>query len=350
MSSVRVTEALSVPLSKLRILPQALRSVDVTSLDYQKLRDNIQSLGLLHGISVTRGVDKDTGEEVFNIVDGAHRYTAAKELGITEVPITVFTGDDVERLIAQMSGNLQVVATKPVEYTKQLLKILATKHNWGQSDLAAHINQTTGWIQERLNLLKLTEPIQKMVDSGELNLSKAFLLAGLPADVQGEMLDDAKTLGSAEFQAKVSAKRAQLRKDAATGKTSTNEFVHKPFLRKMSDIKAEVDDGNACRNLCTQIAAAASSVTEAAEQGWAMALAWVTNSDPQTIEKLKAEHDQRIASSAAKREEAAKQRKARNATSNEKRLALELDLFRQGKSKEEIQTELSKFDAAQQPF
>lgn len=343
------SELLNVALSKVRILPQALRAVDVTHEGYARLRDNIQRLGILSPVSVTRGVDSESGEEVFNIVDGAHRYSAAKELNLDTLPVNVLSLDDVDRLIAQMSGNLQTLPTKPVEYTKQLLKILTMKSNWGLSDLASHINQTPDWVRERLNLLKLTEVIQKLVDGGQLPLSKAFLLASLPQDVQSEMLDDALTLGSSEFQAKCSAKKTQLKKDAALGKTSTNEFVHKPFLRKMSDIKAEVDGGDACRNLCTSIAASASSLTQAAEQAWAMALAWVTNSDPNTIEKLKAEHDQRVASAAAKKEEAAKQRKAKNASSNEVRLAKELELFRQGKSKDEIAKAMAEFDAAQVP-
>ena len=326
----------TVPTSQVRILPQALRNVDVTTAGYAQLRDNIAQYGILSPISVTEGTDPETGGLVYNIVDGAHRYTAARDAGAESIPVNIVDADETKRMLMQMSGNLQTIITKPVEYTKQLLKLLNLQQHWDLSDLAKHVNQSVEWLRERLNLLKLDQTIQNLVDTDQLKLTQAYMLARLPVDIQKSLVDDALTMSAAEFQAKVAATKAQLAKDAAAGrKTNPDEFVHKPYLRKMAEIEAERESGNASRSAATQIAAGASSVTEAAEQGFAAGIAWITHSDPASIDADRRKHEAKIASRAAQREEAKKQRQAKS-SSDAKRVEMELELYRQGKTKDEV--------------
>lgn len=83
----------------------------------------------------------------YEIVNGNHRYWAAKNLGyITHVPAIILTDEQ-----ALESKLICSAHRKPIEYAKQLSKILL-----GNPDLTveALAKKSPEWIRERLGLLK----------------------------------------------------------------------------------------------------------------------------------------------------------------------------------------------------
>ena len=76
-----------------------LRDVDRESIDYLELRDSIRDHGVLQSLLV-RPIEG--GSE---IIEGLHRFTAAKEVGLEEVPCLIRRCSDDEALVLQLQAN-----------------------------------------------------------------------------------------------------------------------------------------------------------------------------------------------------------------------------------------------------
>jgi ParB family chromosome partitioning protein len=98
------------------------------------------------------------------------------------------------------------IETKPVEYSKAILKIIEGNPLLSREELATSLAKTSSWLSERLGLLKLTEEIGKLVDSGEIKLSNAYALAKLPPEEQSDFVDRALTMPPQQFTPTVNAR------------------------------------------------------------------------------------------------------------------------------------------------
>lgn len=74
-----------IPIKKLRCDPSGIKVMD--DEEYQRLKKSIQESGILSPIQVTYVEEED----VYQILDGRHRYKAALELGLEFVPCVVET-------------------------------------------------------------------------------------------------------------------------------------------------------------------------------------------------------------------------------------------------------------------
>jgi len=128
-----------VSLKKIRLNPVALRDVDRESEGYLGLVDSIKSSGVLNPIVVRPIKDSETGEELYGLVDGLHRFTAAGDAGLDTIPAHIKSMEEADILAAQIIGNIHRVETRPVEYSKQLQRILAQDPMLSMTALAAKL-------------------------------------------------------------------------------------------------------------------------------------------------------------------------------------------------------------------
>src|SRR4051812_2835022 len=82
-------KAMTVPLSKIRPSPVALRSVNKQAQDYKELCDSVRQRGVLQSILLRELVDKDTGETIYGLVDGLQRYNCSLDCGFDEINANV---------------------------------------------------------------------------------------------------------------------------------------------------------------------------------------------------------------------------------------------------------------------
>jgi ParB/RepB/Spo0J family partition protein len=280
----------NISITEIRENPVALRGVDRESEQYVALRDSIRRQGILNPINVREKTDPTGGAPYYEICDGLHRYSSAKDNGLETLPVNVVSFTDAEVLEAQVTANLCRVDTKPVEYTKQLQRMFNMNPTMTLADMAERISQSPAWINQRLGLLKLAESIQTLVDDGKINLSNAYALGKLPKEEQVNFVDSAITLAPSEFVATVNKRAKELRDAARQGKEAAPvSFSPVPHLRKLGDLKTEFE------NPTSGPAIVAKTGAKTAAEGFAAAVAWVLSLDPDSAAAQEAKYNDRVA-------------------------------------------------------
>lgn len=297
-----------IPLSKIRENPVALRSVNRTTEEYLGLVDSIKKDGVLNPILVREVKDAESGEMVYGLIDGLHRFTASTDAGKETIPAQVVSMEDAEVLEAQVLANVHKVETKPVEYSKQLTRILAQNPLMPMSELAMRLSKSPAWLNERLGLVKLEAGVASLVDEGKINLSNAYALAKLPVEDQAAYLERAMTMTPQEFVPTVGARVKEIREAKRQGRsTAPGEFTPVPHLRKVSELKEEMEQAAAAKVLTKEL-----GITDAAE-GFQLGIKWALHMDAQSVAIAKQKD-------ADRQKEAAEKKAAREKDRHEKQL------------------------------
>lgn len=263
--------------------PVALRNVDRQSAEFITLRDSIAKQGVLSAISVR----ESKGEKPYELIDGLHRFMAAMEAGLKEIPAQIISMSDAQVLEAQLIANAHVVKTKPVEFAKQIQRILAGRPTLTISQLASDLAMSPAWISERLGLLKLDKKIAGLVDENKITLTNAYALAKLPEDEQKNFVASASAELPSEFVPKVQARVKEIREAKRSGKSpAVPTFEAQPRLRKRSELVAELDKPTAVAQMIK-----VAKVTDPIKAGL-MVLQWALHMDDSSVNMAKAKFDQ----------------------------------------------------------
>ncbi len=278
----------SIKLLEIRESPVALRKVDRTSEAYLGLVDSIRAKGVLNAILVREFKDEESGETVFMLVDGLHRYTAAQDAGLDSIPAQVLTMSEAEALDAQIMTNVHKIETKPVEYSRQLMRVLSGNPLLTVAEMAKSLAKSPSWISSRLGLLKLSDEIGNLVDENKINLSNAYALAKLDKAEQLEWVDRAMTENPSIFMPAVNTRRKELRDAARQGKDATPaEFQPTAHLQKLKSIKDEHDSVDAGKIVLKDMNA------KTPADGWKACIAWILHLDPKSVVAQRAKQEQR---------------------------------------------------------
>lgn len=351
MSATTQTTLQHIPLNQIRENPVALRQVNRNTEAYLELVDSIKTEGVLNPIVVRPLKDPETGEQFYALIDGLHRYTASMDAGKPSIPANIKSMEDAQVLVTQIITNIHKIETKPVEYSKQLQKILAQDPLLTAAQLAGKLGKSITWLGDRLSLSKLDKTIQAHVDQGQINLSNAFALAKLPEEEQAAFVDRAMTMSPAEFTPTILNRKKELDTARRQGKDATPaEFSAPIHIRKISELKTELA-GAAVGPQLVREAEITNLKTkgEIAEAAFALAVKWVLHQDPNSVSVAKTKDEERKKALADKRDAAAKvkvKERADEAAVKAARLGLEAEMIASKKSNEEIKTALADYDKA----
>jgi len=309
-------ELKKVKLSDIRENDVALRTVNRESEEYQGLVESIRSKGFIGAISVRERFEED-GTSYYELIDGLHRFNASKDAGRADINVDVVDLNEDQVLEAQIMANIHKIETKPIEYTRQLKRILTRNPLMTESELAVKLGKSQSWISGRLSLNKLaSEQARELVDEGKIGLSNAYALAKLPPEEQADWLDRAVTLPPDEFIPQTTERLKQIREDRKAGRDSSPaEFVATAHLQKLVALKDEYSTPQIGPSLCQR-----NGVTTAAG-GFAMGVAWALHMDPDSVEIQREKDAERV----AQREEKKRQVAAVRASKKADKLAKELD-------------------------
>lgn len=302
----------SVPIADIRPNPNALRDVDPESEDFIGIKNSIQQRGFVGTIAGRPATDPVTKEHVVEIIDGLQRFTACKLLGLATVPINVKEMSDDDVLVSQILMNVHRVETRPIEYTRQIIRILEKNPHLTRAQLATNLGKSPQWLDQRLSLVNIKdETVQKLIDESKITLANAFLLAKLAAVAPNELsdyVDRAMTLPNEEFLPLVSGRIQQIKTALKQGQKPTRHvFTPVPVLRSMKEINTEIESNLANTK---QLLAMVKDTAAAFRLG----LQWAVQLDPKTLEVKKAKFEAEVAEREAakkKREEERAAEKAR---------------------------------------
>ena len=165
-----------------------------------ELADNIRKQGLLQPITVRPMVDevvdgvnitRPAGNGVathFEIVCGERRFRACKKLNMFEMPVIVREMSDDEAFDAMITENLQRRDVDPIE--EAVAFRLLTERGQSTDELAVRFGKSVRYVQDRIRLGALIEPLRKAVSAGDIPLRGGYLLARLSEDDQKAYLED----------------------------------------------------------------------------------------------------------------------------------------------------------------
>lgn len=158
---------------------QPRRHFDQDALD--DLADSIKRHGVLQPLLV-----RAVGDNEYEIIAGERRYRAAKQVGLTSVPVVIQTLDDDAALEIALIENLQRQDLSPIEEAQGLQRLM-DEFNHTQAELAKGVGKSRSHIANTLRLLNLSDDIQELIDQGKLSAGHGRALAG--ADNADELVD-----------------------------------------------------------------------------------------------------------------------------------------------------------------
>ncbi len=146
---------------------QPRKEFDKESLS--ELANSIKQYGILQPIIVQKNGD------MYEIIAGERRWRAAKEAGLTEVPVIVRDYDKQKVMEISIIENIQRENLNPIEEAmayQSLMEEYGLKHD----ELAEKVSKNRSTITNSMRLLKLSKNIQQMLIDGRISTGHAKVL------------------------------------------------------------------------------------------------------------------------------------------------------------------------------
>jgi ParB family chromosome partitioning protein len=284
-----------VPIEHVMRPKTSLRAFRRQAPEYIEMVESVRKDGILQPILV-RPCDFDSLGYYYEIVEGWHRYEAARESGLKTLPIIIKELTDDEVLVVQLKCNAIRPKTQTFEYARRLKLLMEKGHTIVQ--LSGLIDKSQGWIRDQLQLNRLCEEARSPVEQGEIKMQAALALANLPENLQPKFVDDAVALEQPQFveraQHALRDFKSYLQRKREEDKV---DGIVQPHLRAVNVLKREaVKPANA-----KAVLKAAGAKT--ALDGWRAALAWVFSIDPISAENRRAGKKENVDERVATRQE-----------------------------------------------
>jgi ParB family chromosome partitioning protein len=161
-----------IPISRIRPNPYQPRH-EFDPADLAELQASLQASGLLQPISVRRRGD------AYELIAGERRLRAATNLGWSEISAIVRDFDDQTMLVLALVENLQRANLNAIEEARGYRRLL-DEFKLTQQQVAEVVGKDRTTVTNLLRILTLPEPVQAMVESGELTSGHARALLALP--------------------------------------------------------------------------------------------------------------------------------------------------------------------------
>jgi len=147
-----------------------------TEAELSELTDSIKERGIIQPIVVRPLKGK---EDKFEIIAGERRWRAAQRAGLHDVPVAVVEATDAQALEFAIIENVQRADLNPIEEAAGYLALME-EFNHGQDDVAQIVGKSRSHVANLVRLLKLSEPVKALVQSGQLSAGHARQLIGQP--------------------------------------------------------------------------------------------------------------------------------------------------------------------------
>ncbi|MBP5405638.1 ParB/RepB/Spo0J family partition protein [bacterium] len=146
----------------------------------EELAESIRQYGIIQPIVV-----KKEGA-FYRIVAGERRFRAAQMAGLTQVPVTIFKGEEDYQV--SLIENLQREDLNPIEIAEAYNELMK-RFGYTQEELSQKVGKSRSEVSNCMRLLNLCGKIQDLVRSGELSIGQVRPLAALTHKEQELLLD-----------------------------------------------------------------------------------------------------------------------------------------------------------------
>jgi ParB family chromosome partitioning protein len=176
------TGLLQVPIEQIAPNPlQPRKTFNESSIE--ELARSVREHGIVQPLVVTR-----TGTDRYKLIAGERRYRAAQKAGLTSVPVVVkemMTEGDVLQIA--LIENIQREDLNPIEEA-QAYHQLHEEFGLTQEEIARRVGKERSTVANFLRLIKLPDPVKKLLASGQLSMGHARALLAIESTKKQEQL------------------------------------------------------------------------------------------------------------------------------------------------------------------
>lgn len=137
------------------------------------LAESIATHGILQPITV-----RLLQSGYYQIISGERRWRAAREAGLSEVPVLVIEADDRKVMELSLIENLQREDLNPMEEAAGYRRLM-DEFGLNQEECSERVGKSRSAVANALRLMNLPEPIQAMVEDGRLTAGHARCLVSV---------------------------------------------------------------------------------------------------------------------------------------------------------------------------
>ncbi|HXC96868.1 MAG TPA: ParB/RepB/Spo0J family partition protein [Edaphobacter sp.] len=167
---------LEIPLDQIERNPYQTRThFDETKL--KELAESITASGVVQPI-VVRPLNPNKGTIKYQLITGERRWLASFQANKTTIPAIVRPVSDEQTLEMTIVENLQRADLNPMEQARAYQR-LSHEFKLTQEQMAQRTGKERASVTNFLRLLRLPEPIQQKVESGDLSFGHAKTLLAL---------------------------------------------------------------------------------------------------------------------------------------------------------------------------
>jgi ParB family chromosome partitioning protein len=148
-----------------------------------ELMDSIREHGIIQPLIVRMVNGK------LELIAGERRFRAARELGLTEVPVLIRTASDKDVLEMALIENLQRENLNPLEEAQAYVR-LSKEFGLRQEDIAQRVGKNRATVANAIRLLDLPSVVQDYLREGKLSTGHAKVLLGLKNATDAEAAAD----------------------------------------------------------------------------------------------------------------------------------------------------------------
>ena len=196
-----------------------------------ELANSIKQYGILQPIIVQKN------EDMYEIIAGERRWRAAKEAGLTEVPVIVRDYDKQKVMEISIIENIQREDLNPIEEAmayQSLMEEYGLKHD----ELAEKVSKNRSTITNSMRLLKLSKNIQQMLIDGRISTGHAKVLLSVEdineqEKIAQELID--KSLSVRELE-KLVKKHTKSRKKKDDKDDKDYSLFYREYEDRLKDI------------------------------------------------------------------------------------------------------------------
>ena len=211
---------------------QPRKSFDEETL--KELADSMKEYGILQPLLVKRKGGN------FQIIAGERRWRAAKMAGLKEVPVIVREYNKQQSVEIALIENVQRADLNPIEEAlayQQLMQEFGLK----QEEIALRVSKNRATITNSIRLLKLAEPVQQLLISGEISSGHARALLGLEDKEQqialaSQIIEKGLNVRQVEKLVKMMTKPQKDEKEKEESEEKDLSFIFRDLEEKMKGI------------------------------------------------------------------------------------------------------------------
>ena len=195
-----------------------------------ELADSIREHGVIQPLTV-----RLLASGYYQIIAGERRWRAAKEAGLTEVPVNIIEADDKKVMELGLIENLQREDLNPMEEANGY-KTLMDDYGMTQEDVAQRMGKSRPAIANALRLLNLPDAVRFLLEEGQLSAGHAKAILAAPAgEPQKKLAQKVVAEGLSVRETEALAKRlAKPEKEKAESEADDYAIYYKDLSQELS--------------------------------------------------------------------------------------------------------------------